>query len=63
MKIKKWNGQREFFIQFDLYDKRKWELKCRNESKKTQCKHMQTHTHTGWKGESETEREEEKTDE
>lgn len=31
--------------------------------KKTQCKHMQTHTHTGWKGESKTEREEEKTDE
>lgn len=46
MKIKKWNGQREFFIQFDLYDKRKWELKCRNESKKkhsaSTCKHIHT---------------------
>lgn len=31
--------------------------------KTTQCKHMQTHTpYAGWKGESKTEREEEKTD-
>lgn len=36
------NGQREFFIQFDLYDKRKWELR----STKKWHKHTNTQTHT-----------------